>query len=113
MAYMNQQRKAILVEKAKSVAKKYGAKITYRVRNHSTIIATVKATSNIEIPSDLAQILADSSYPIDITFCKGEGKFYDFKNELKAALMTGNHDNSDIITDYFDVGWYVYIQVDN
>jgi len=32
-------------------------------------------------------------------------------NELKAAMMEGNHNNSDIQTDYFDVGWYISIDI--
>jgi hypothetical protein len=31
--------------------------------------------------------------------------------ELYAAMMDGNHDNSDIQTDYFDVGWYIDINI--
>lgn len=26
-------------------------------------------------------------------------------------IQKGNHDNSDIMTDYFDVGWYVHLSV--
>jgi len=32
-------------------------------------------------------------------------------NELLVAMSTGNHDNSDIMTDYFDVGWYSNINI--
>lgn len=31
------------------------------------------------------------------------------ENILK-VLNKGNHNNSDIMTDYFDVGWYVYLK---
>jgi hypothetical protein len=34
-----------------------------------------------------------------------------FLNEVMAAMNAGNHDNSDIQTDYFDVGWYVDVNI--
>ena len=46
----------------------------------------------------------------------GETKIANFYKELLAAMhgvgsRYANHDNSDIMTDYFDVGWYVDINV--
>lgn len=37
----------------------------------------------------------------------------DFLLELRAAMMKWNHDNSDAMTDYFDVGWYIDINIGN
>jgi hypothetical protein len=34
-----------------------------------------------------------------------------FLTEVYDALMEGNHDNSDIQSDYFDVGWYVEVNI--
>ena len=31
--------------------------------------------------------------------------------KIREICMRGNHDNSDLQTDYFDVGWYVSINV--
>ena len=31
--------------------------------------------------------------------------------EVFAAMNEGNHDNSDIQSDYFNVGWYVAVNV--
>ena len=31
--------------------------------------------------------------------------------KISAILYKGNHDNSDIMTDYFDVGWYVDMRI--
>lgn len=36
-----------------------------------------------------------------------------FLDEILAAMNVGNHDNSDSQTDYFDVGWYVDVNVGN
>ena len=40
-----------------------------------------------------------------------EGVAKEFLLKLKDAMMIGNHNNSDIMTDYFDVGWYIKINV--
>lgn len=32
-------------------------------------------------------------------------------NKIIAVLNEGNHDNSDIQTDYFDVGWYISLNI--
>lgn len=31
--------------------------------------------------------------------------------KITAIAMAGNHDNSDAMTDYFDVGWYFHLSV--
>ena len=52
-------------------------------------------------------------YRIDSHF-KGVAK--DFLTEVHAAMMgcddLQNHNNSDIQSDYFDVGWYTDIKID-
>ena len=39
------------------------------------------------------------------------GKAKDFLKEVLAAMNKGNHNNSDAMTDYFDVGWYVDVNI--
>ena len=34
-----------------------------------------------------------------------------FLSEVIPAMNEGNHDNSDIMTDYFDVGWYISVNI--
>ena len=34
-----------------------------------------------------------------------------FLDDILPVLNRGNHDNSDLMTDYFDVGWYVNIKI--
>ena len=43
MAYMNQEKKAEINKRLAPILKKYGIKGTLSVRNHSTIVLTVKA----------------------------------------------------------------------
>jgi hypothetical protein len=37
--------------------------------------------------------------------------FGEFLTKIKDICMEGNHDNSDAMTDYFDVGWYFHITI--
>jgi hypothetical protein len=39
------------------------------------------------------------------------GKALSFLKEVITVMNNGNHDNSDIQTDYFDVGWYVDVNI--
>jgi hypothetical protein len=48
MAYMNQQKKAIIASKLKPVLKKYGVKGSLKVSNHSTIVLNVKFYSKLQ-----------------------------------------------------------------
>lgn len=124
MAYMSQERKKELVARAKPVLKKYGIKGSFGVRNHSTIVCNIKSgkldfirnynilqTSmvHLEWRSEPAKSYMDiNPYHFRKHFT---GKCKNFFTELFEALNHGNHDRSDITTDYFDVGWYVDVNV--
>lgn len=103
MAFMNQERKAML---AKEVAKVVpaGWKYSLSVRNHSTIVMTIS-----EAPLRLSRNeKSESVNPYHVE------KYYGKDHPLVAivaALNVGNHDRSDIMTDYFDVGWYVDVNL--
>lgn len=45
-----------------------------------------------------------NEYWIDSNY---DGIAKEFLQELRHAMMVGNHNNSDAMTDYFDVGWYI------
>ena len=47
-------------------------------------------------------------YHFDKHFSETALKFF---KEVYAAMMIGNHNNSDMMSDYFDVGWYVNINI--
>ena len=40
-----------------------------------------------------------------------DGKAKEFLDKAFAIMFEGNHDNSDIMTDYFDVGWYIDVNI--
>jgi hypothetical protein len=125
MAYVSQELKAKLAPTVKAVLKKYKMKGSLAVRNHSTLVCNVKSG-----PIDIISNMFDKAVkepgthynrnPVKPTYIDVNpyhiansytGKAQKFLLELKAAMDNGNHDNSDIQTDYFDVGWYVDINV--
>lgn len=111
MAYMSQERKAELAPAIKAVLKKYGVKGSISVNNHSTLCVTLKS-GKVDFMKDYGGQVRDyiqvNPYWYQEHF---EGKSKKFLSELIPAMMKGNHDNSDIQTDYFDVGWYISVNV--
>lgn len=128
MAYMNQTNKKKLVELAKPILKKYGIKATFAVDNHSTLVCNIKS-GKLDFINNFTEVSQSSNYirnafmynpPEPITFIDVNPYHYrnhfsgvalKFMEELFTALNTGNWDNSDIQTDYFDKGWYVDVNV--
>ena len=109
MAYMNQAKKAELTPAIKAVLKKYNLKGTISVSNYSTLCVNISAGEIDFIPANNDRgYIEVNTYWIHDHY---SGIQKDCLMELKAAMMTGNHDNSDIMTDYFDVGWYININI--
>ena len=104
MAYFNQERKKEMAPAIKALLKKYGMKGSLAVRHHSTVVLNLKEGS-IDFGGDSIQV---NVYWIDKNYT---GVARDFLTEAYAILMQGNHNRSDIMTDYFDIGWYVDINV--
>lgn len=115
MAYMSQENKAKLaaeIEKVMPTDWKY----TLAVRHKSTLVLTIR-----QAPVDLiSENLVCASRP-EPSSCRSlneynlQGEYSDkllkiFEN-IKGAMMVGNHDNSDVQSDYFDVGWYIDINI--
>ena len=103
MAYMNQEKKAIIATRVKPVLAKYGMKGTISVENYSTLIVTLQAG-----PIDFGQTREISQYWIsDIPCTKGE-----FIRELIGAIKGEEwFDKSDVMTDYFHTAFYMTVRV--
>lgn len=115
MAYMNQEKKARLAPAIKAVLKKYNMKGSIAVSNYSTLVVNIKsgpldiiADANRDSQYTVRDYLQVNQYSIDSHYT---GKVKNFLLELRDAMMDGNHDRSDIQTDYFDVGWWIDINV--
>jgi hypothetical protein len=125
MAYMSQVRKAQIAEKVRPILKRYGVKGSLSVRHHSTIVLTLKS-GRIDFISNLNSVCGgkggqyDGFRPVTNGHCDVnpywfqehfDGVAKKFLTEVLAALNLGNHNRSDVQTDYFDVGWYVDVNV--
>lgn len=130
MAYMNQERKALIAAQLKKVVPAQW-KYTLAVRNASTIVMTItqapvdligeclrvsqkyesasKSTSN-ERPSnlDVNPYYLDRQFDGDLLVTMK--KIMDCLN-LRDVEGQQNWDKSDIMTDYFNVGWYVDLNI--
>jgi hypothetical protein len=125
MAYMNQEKKAKLAPAIKAVFKKYGLKATIGVRHNSTLVVNIKSSPIDFIGNYNAQAIErnrlnqmdqyQAKDHIDVNVYHIEsgytGKAQECLLSLKQAMMTGNHNRSDTMTDYFDVGWYIDINI--
>lgn len=117
MAYVDQDKKAKIAAALKLVMPK-GWKYSLAVRHHSTIVLTITAA-----PFDLIAALSKSPArdPSTITYADLNTHYIreqfddecvaDVFEAIKDALDTDNHDNSDLMTDYFDVGHYVDVTI--
>ena len=126
MAYMNQERKARIAPAVKSIRKRYGVKGT---------LSTDRSSLSLNIKSGTLDFIGDYNKTVAAQpggFLNGSpaGKSIQINNywyrehfgnkvirkfldEVMKALNDGNHDNSDSQIDYFDVGWYVHVNVGN
>jgi hypothetical protein len=130
MAYMSQERKSQIAPAVKAVLKKYGVKGTLAVRNHTSLVLTLKSGS-IDFIENFIQtdnkvmhgrkmsqeqidyIRKNQSVDVNVYWYHEHfsGKAKSFLAEVLTVMNKGNHDNSDIQTDYFDVGWYVDVNI--
>lgn len=120
MAYINDAKKEKIVAAVKAVLPK-GWKGTFRVRNCSGIVFTLKST-----PHDLEEFFKPSfieekkkynttedgsisSFTLNHRYLYKNVKpeFLEIFEKINAALNIDNYNNSDAMTDYFDVGHYV------
>lgn len=117
MAYMNQEKKSRIAPAVKAILKKYKLKGTLRVRNHMTLVLTV-TQGPIDFMTDFNET-ANPRTPVQSSIDVNPYWFQDhftgrakqFLTEVFAALNEGNHNNSDASVDFFDVGWYVDVNI--
>lgn len=130
MAYMSQERKAQIAPVVRAICRKYGVKASLSVRSHSTLTLTVtqgnidfienfietdreKSHANYMSQDRVDYIRKNQSLDVNPYHFKNHftGRALQFLTEVHTAMMKGNHDRSDIQSDYFDVGWYVDINI--
>ena len=126
MAYMSQEKKAKIAPKIKAILAKYKVKGSLAVRNHMTLCLNLKSGS-IDFIANSNKVCGNSPYQVASGFKPStsgydqvnpyhfkdhyDGKALAFMREVFHAMNDGNHDRSDIQSDYFDVGWYVDVNI--
>ncbi len=124
MAHMNQEKKARLAPGIKAICKKYGVKASIAVQHHSTLVLNIKSSpidfiGNFNAKTEerwrepWAFIPATHSIDVNSYWYQDHftGTALDFLSEVIPAMNVGNHDRSDIQSDYFDVGWYIDVNI--
>lgn len=124
MAYVSQELKKQLAPNIKKICNDYNVKGTLSVRNHSTLVLTIKS-GNIDFIGNYNGTVARrdptgkrigfATEHISVNTYWYHDHFSDqakeFLGKVIAAMNCGNHDRSDIQTDYFDVGWYIDVEI--
>ena len=126
MAYFDQEKKAKIAPKIKAILAKYKVKGSLAVRNHMTLCLNLKSGS-IDFIANSNKVCSNNHYQVASGFKPStsgydqvnpyhfkdhyDGKALAFMQEVFHAMNDGNHDRSDIQSDYFDVGWYVDVNI--
>lgn len=123
MAYMSQERKAQIAPVVLKICKEYGIKATMSVQNHSTLCLNIKS-GGIDFIRNLDETMAKRAGDRVRVNTDGylqvnpywyhehfSGVAKEFFEKVMPAMNAGNWDKSDIQTDYFNVGWYVDVNI--
>ena len=114
MAYVSQELKAKIAPKVKAILKKYKVKGTLAVRNHSTLVLNIKEGA-LDMYKDYGKSEDAEKFGIQVNpyWYKDHfsGRTRAFLSEVIPAMNDGNWDKSDAQTDYFNVGWYIDVNI--
>src|SRR5207302_10134177 len=113
MAFMNQEKKAKIVEQLKKVMPR-NWKYSLTVHHHSSITLAIMSA-----PVDLFGLHKNREHwtngyiQLNEYYLQNQydSPVLDTMLKIRDAMNTGNWDKSDIQTDYFDVGHYAYIHI--
>jgi len=135
MAYFTQEQKKQMTPKIKAVLSLYGLKGSLSVNRHSTVVLTIQQgpidfigntlrvaenTLAHQPGNEMLKRSVEQDRETPPTYLKLNEYHYQSHHtgdalrclkDLFAILFEGNHDRSDIMTDYFDVGWYVNLHI--
>lgn len=127
MAYMSQEKKKEIAAELKKVLKGSGLKYSLGVHHHSTLYITIKS-GPVDFITNYNKVMLEEKHILSQNPhwqpCKDymqvndywyheqfTGKALDLMKKIIKTMNKGNHDRSDIQTDYFDVGWYLSVNV--
>lgn len=128
MAHMNQEKKKLKLPLLKELFDEYKLKATVSVEEHSTLVVTISSgkidfignyNENLKenrakgIEREFSNEILDGYIRVNEYWLEKQftGIALEFLLKLKGIMMEGNHDRSDVQSDYFDVGWYISIRI--
>lgn len=118
MAYIRKEKSAEIRKALKAAFP--GWKFSVKIQHHSSLHVTI-----LEAPLDLLACQIPSEYTTDTDrrnytqvnhyYIKDHwnNPARDYLMQINSICNEGNHDRSDIMSDYFDVGWYFYLAIGN
>jgi hypothetical protein len=117
MAYINQAEKKVIAAKMKEFMPKEW-KYSLAIHNHSQIVCTIKSAPvnlETELKENVNVHIHDGSFSVNEFHFKNhfkdpESNTVKILTQIVDALNTDNYNNSDSMTDYFDVGHYVELR---
>ena len=127
MAYMNQERKAKITKMLKPILAKYKVKGSLSVRNHSTIVLTLKSGA-IDFIGNSNRVCGNDFYQVQRGFkpttsgydqvnpywfqdhYDGDAKAF-LTDAMKALKSADWYDESNAMIDYFNIAYYVDINI--
>ena len=116
MAYYSQDQKKQIQPRIAAILKQNGLKGSLSVRHNSTVTLTITSGPFSFLDGRIEQgwewVRRNPKTFVCITESERQERdeFVAIVDQLHAIMSEGNHDRSDIQTDYFDVGWYITIQ---
>ena len=124
MAYMSQENKVSIAAELTSVLRGTGVKYSLSVRHHSTLVMKIQRGSIDWLENYNTCGRTRHHGPFEFQSAVGylsinpywyhehfTGEALAMLQRIMPVLNQGNHDRSDMQSDYFDVGWYVEIKV--
>jgi hypothetical protein len=103
MAYINQETKSLIKPNVDKILKSFNLKGSLSIHNHMELVLTIRSGA-----IDFGGRQSVGKYHLEQSF---SGDALDALGQLYAALNSHNYDNSDAQSDYFDVGYYVTLQI--
>ena len=120
MAYISKDEKNAKALELRALGKKYNVTVTVARDNYSTIVLNI-SRGKIDFFEDYQwetgfftedgnSYLTVNHFYLKDQFKTGS-KSLEFLEKAYLILNAGNHNNSDAMTDYFDVGFYISINI--
>lgn len=123
MAYFSKEMKQQLAPAITKLCKDYGIKASIAVKHHSQLVVTIRSGS-IDFIGNYNSVHATRWYESDYRQAKDYlqvNQYYitesftddasDFLMRLYTIMNSLNYDNSDIMSDYVDIGYYTQLSI--